>query len=91
MKAGGRTPRRATGLRALLVLTALGLLALLVPGCGLTEGIGSGGTAGAAQSAAEASSRKSSPELGGTTLDGLELSKEAFAGKPLVLAFWGST
>ena len=71
-------------------MAVLGLLALVVSGCGLTGGTGSGGTTGAAPPATQESGRKPAPELSGTTLDGLVLSKEAFAGKPLVLAFWGS-
>jgi hypothetical protein len=73
-----------------MVLVALGLLILVVSGCGLTGGTGLGGTAGSAEPAPGADSRKPAPELSGTTLDGLELSKAAFAGRPLVLAFWGS-
>jgi len=83
-------PRRAAGRGAVLALAALGLLALMVSGCGLAGGAGSGGTTAQAQPATQESNRKPAPELSGTTLDGLVLSKEAFAGKSLVLAFWGS-
>lgn len=85
-----RGRRHSAGLGAVLTLAALGLLALVVSGCGLTGGTGSGGTTGQAQPATQESGRKPAPELSGTTLDGLEFSKEAFAGRPLVLAFWGS-
>lgn len=83
-------PRRALRLPAFLALAVLGLLTLAVSGCGPTGGTGSGGTTGQAHPATQESGRKPAPELSGTTLDGLELSREAFAGKPLVLAFWGS-
>lgn len=82
--------RRSAGFVAVLTLVALGLLALVVSGCGRTGGIGSGETTGQAQPATQENGRKPAPDLSGTTLDGLVLSKEAFAGKPLVLAFWGS-
>lgn len=85
-----RCRRRSAGLRAVLTFAALGVLALVVSGCGATPGTGSGGTTVAAQPATQESGRKPAPELSGTTLDGMVLSKEAFAGKPLVLAFWGS-
>ena len=90
MRAGAPGARRFAALRAVFVLASLGLLALAVSGCGLAGGTTPGGTTGEAQPATQVSGRKAAPELSGTTLDGLVLSKEAFAGKPLVLAFWGS-
>lgn len=88
-------PRRTTGSRRLpapglwaaLVLIAAAALSAFLAGCGTG---GSEATSGPVPTAAPAATRAVAPELAGTTLDGLALSKAAFVGKPLVLAFWAS-
>jgi hypothetical protein len=77
----------AAGPLAVLILIAVAALSTLLAGCGAS---GTEATSGPAATAAPAATRVAAPELAGTTLDGLELSKLAFAGKPLVLVFWGS-
>ena len=44
MTAGMRGRRRSAGLGAVLAMAVLGLLALVVSGCGLTGGTGTGAT-----------------------------------------------
>jgi hypothetical protein len=84
--AGGRR-LPAAGLWAVLMLIAVAALPTLLAGCGAG---GTEATSGPVPTTAPAAGRAAAPELAGTTLDGLALSKAAFAGRPLVLAFWGS-
>jgi hypothetical protein len=72
-----------------LALAIAGLAILSAAGCG-SSGSAPGATTGQADPPTSVSARKAAPALTGATLDGLELSNEAFKGMPLVLAFWGS-
>jgi cytochrome oxidase Cu insertion factor (SCO1/SenC/PrrC family) len=74
-------------MRRLLVLTlAFALLAspAVVLGCGSGDDSSSGTTAAGGGSTSPAA------DFSGTTLDGQDVSLASFAGKPLVLVFWGS-
>jgi len=62
---------------------------VLIAGCGSSGGT-TAGTSAPITAAAPAGSRQVAPAYSGTTMDGVAISSDAFAGKPTVLVFWAS-
>lgn len=82
MRGSGReTMRRAF---AIVAVSALLAAALFAVGCGSDDGTTSGDTK------ASGSSRAPAGDFSGTLMDGTAVSLASFAGKPLVVIFWGS-
>gem|GEM_PF-2373467 len=76
-----------------LMLLALGMLIFVATGCGSdnqADGIDETGSKVGAVPMTPVANRSPAPTFNGRILSGLDVSLQAFRGKPLALIFWGT-